>query len=210
MSLLKCQFNFLISLFFSLCLSLFISPLMAFAEESACSEFPLAAVNPNPINNPEGAAFPGHRGGNQLVLYTPRYPHASTLTNEYGVEVLVKNQHVLELTGANTPLRKGTFVLSGHGTASRWLLEHANVGAIVQVGADRVRLCQNSEAEATALKSLMQYAKSQGGRLKEWADYLEESKKGMGYYPNPDDMTIPLTSQSFEKNLWTHVAPYYW
>ncbi len=193
MCLLKFKVNAWYAVCLGLCFTFVMSPLWGRAEESACSEFPLAVVNPNASNNPEGAGFPGHRGGNQLVLYTPRYPHPSTLTNEYGVEVLVKNQRVFELTGANTPLRKGSFVLSGHGTASRWLLEHASVGAIVQVGADRVSLCQNPQANALQVDLMKSWAKQQGGTLRDTAFALPRGETRVA---------------EVEKRLWQSTAPY--
>lgn len=201
---------------------------------SECASYPIDAVNPTATSNPAGAGFPGYRGINQLVLYTSKNASRRTGTNEYGVEVLVrtapfrKQGEIVKITGANTPLHWGEYVISAHGTASRWLLAHGKVGSLVKIEtvilADGswdppsetkkqiLSICQNPQAELVALKSLMQYAKSQGGRLKEQVDYLELSKKGMGlgYYPNPDDMENPLTSQTLEKYLWPSVAPYYW
>ncbi len=172
---------------------------------SECASYPIDAVNPTTTSNPAGAAFPGFRGINQLVIYDARNARKHTGTNEYGVEVLVrtapfsKQGEIVKITGANTPVKAGETVISAHGTASRWLLAHGKVGTLVQVDATqkKVTLCENPKADALALKSLMQYAKAQGGDFKAMAhDFLT--------YGEP-----PSTSQGLERALWQVTAPFY-
>ncbi|ACR79394.1 hypothetical protein [Kosmotoga olearia] len=86
-------------------------------------------VNPTPVS------WPGGRGPNELILYTSDYG-ASTNTNPYGVEVIINdNWYVLEIQEhvGNAKIPPMGYVLSGHGTAAGWLLEHLHVGDKVKV-----------------------------------------------------------------------------
>ncbi|MFM7389417.1 MAG: glycoside hydrolase family 10 protein [Vampirovibrionales bacterium] len=110
------------------------TPLLASAASEAVAPFynyPLSAVNPSLKKVP----FPGGRGTDQLVLYDARSQRPRTETNEFGYEVTVMNGRVNHAEGSNSvipPKGKG-FVLSGHGKASRWLLQHASLGADIVV-----------------------------------------------------------------------------
>jgi uncharacterized lipoprotein YddW (UPF0748 family) len=186
------------------------------AGEASCSSYPIDAVNPTAISNPAGAAFPGFRGINQLVIYDAKNASKRTGTNEYGVEVVVKKSfsskqgEIVKITGANTPLKAGETVISAHGNASRWLLAHGKLGTLVQVDATqkKVTLCENPNADALALKSLMQYAKAQGGELEAWADYYQSKIKWADRHKNDPEAKRP-TSLDLEKDLWTGAAPFY-
>ena len=178
---------------------------LAQAGESPCTSYPIDAINPTAKNNPAGAAFPGYRGLNQLVIYTSKNASKRTSTNEYGVEVRVKKPfyasqgEIVQITGANTPLHWGEYVISAHGNASRWLLVHGMLGALVQVDSthNKLTLCENPKAEALALKSLKQYAKAQGGMLsyalKQWTE---------------DPQTKATGATGLEKALWAGTAPW--
>ncbi len=110
------------------------------AEESplARSEFPISVINPSSTNNSTGSGFPGYRASNQLILYSHAYGKPRTETNEFGFEVTVINGRVVEQEGSDSliPNDRG-YVLSGHGTARQWLIEHAPLGASIQVDTDR-------------------------------------------------------------------------
>jgi len=56
------------------------------------------------------------RGENELVIYNSYYDD-STMTNEYGIEYTVKNNKVIDIKQANSPILPGTIVVSAHGTA---------------------------------------------------------------------------------------------
>ena len=176
------------------------------AVKIPCDSYPIDAVNPTATSNPAGAAFPGYRGLNQLVIYTSKNASKRTGTNEYGVEVRVKKPfyalqgEIVQITGANTPLHWGEYVISAHGNASRWLLAHGTLGALVQADLPhkKLTLCGNLNADALALKSLMQYAKAQGGQLSEW----------LGYWSH-DPETKFTGVKGLEKALWAGTAPFY-
>jgi uncharacterized lipoprotein YddW (UPF0748 family) len=87
----------------------------------------LTITDPNPITNPEGAFFQGFRAGNQLIRYTPAFGK-STDTNEYGTEVTIVGQRVVQKTGSNSLIPPDGFVLSGHGRAKAWLNENTIIG----------------------------------------------------------------------------------
>jgi peptidoglycan hydrolase-like protein with peptidoglycan-binding domain len=77
------------------------------------------------------------RGANELVAYTDKA--AITPTNQYGVEVIVQSNKITtvndrQVSGSTTgtPIPKGSYVLSGHGTARDWLLANGKVGATVE------------------------------------------------------------------------------
>lgn len=84
---------------------------------------PLKADNPN--NN-----YPGLRGPNQLIVYTPAYGKR-TGTNEYGTEAIIENNMVISLNGADSIIPKQGFVISGHGNAKKWITQNIQIGSKV-------------------------------------------------------------------------------
>lgn len=101
------------------------------------SSWPLAGINPTSATNPLGAAHPGCRGVDQLVIY--QAPLTVTPTNRWGVEVTVNSSGVVvavsdrERQGltAGTVIPPGCRVLSGHRAAAEWLRRYAPAGATV-------------------------------------------------------------------------------
>ena len=75
--------------------------------------FKINAIDPSTATNPSGSSFPGVRGANQLVIYTPKFGN-STDTNEYGGEAIVQENTVVSLSGADSLIPKDGFVISGH------------------------------------------------------------------------------------------------
>ncbi|MBK8189117.1 MAG: family 10 glycosylhydrolase [Vampirovibrionales bacterium] len=94
------------------------------------------AVDPAPANNTLACAFPGCRGGQQLVVYTPKSGRARTETNEFGFEATVVDGMVVAQEGANSTIPPNGFVLSGHGVNRDWLIAHAPLGARVTLSDD--------------------------------------------------------------------------
>ena len=88
------------------------------------------AVNPTPYSNPAGRSFPGARGSNQLILYTPKYGER-TGTNEFGTEAVIEGNTVVELSGADSFIPENGAVLSGHGMAKNWINVNITVGTKV-------------------------------------------------------------------------------
>ncbi|MFB7652982.1 MULTISPECIES: glycoside hydrolase family 10 protein [unclassified Streptomyces] len=101
------------------------------------------AVDPTPATNPggldsNGDCFPGCRGADQLLAYTPAYGRPTTGTNQYGSEVVVVQGRVTSVGGNNSAIPSDGLVLSGHGTAAQWLGDNAVVGARVTLEGKRL------------------------------------------------------------------------
>ncbi|HEU5141311.1 MAG TPA: family 10 glycosylhydrolase [Bacillales bacterium] len=92
--------------------------------------------------------FPGGRGVNELVLYTPDYVQDSTGTNQYGYEVIVKDGIVVATGGGNSVIPEDGLVLSGHGTAKNWLLMNTQVGAEVSIAREAMTVTVTIDASA--------------------------------------------------------------
>lgn len=78
------------------------------------------------------SSYPGLRGPNQLIVYTPAFG-LRTGTNEFGTEAIVENNMVVSLNGADSIIPKNGFVISGHGSAKKWILQNIQVGSKVYI-----------------------------------------------------------------------------
>ena len=85
-------------------------------------------IDPVISTNYKGINYPGLRGANQLVIYTPSYG-LKTGTNEFGTEAIVEGDTVVSLSGANSLIPANGFVISGHGNAKKWINENIMVGS---------------------------------------------------------------------------------
>lgn len=203
------------------------------ASETPCFTYKIDATNPNELNNPLGVGFPGYRGVNQLIRYTAAFPKKSTETNEYGTEVVVKHGQIIRITGANTPLKRGEFVLSGHGKSSRWLLEHAHIGSRVQIKTlivadlkgrsggegkvEELTLCDHPNADRLKVEALLDYAHQEkyvheenylykeGGKMDEVAKRWK--RQSVKDFPK-GKVASPLASEALENELWGVAAPF--
>ena len=99
----------------------------------------ISTVDPSIHNNATGTYFPGVRGANQLVIYTPEYGE-KTNTNEYGTEAIVEGNTVKSISGADSYIPKNGFVISGHGTAQNWINKNITVGTKVYVDLQNLML----------------------------------------------------------------------
>lgn len=79
--------------------------------------------------------YPGLRGANQLIIYTPSYG-LRTGTNEFGAEAVVVKNTVVKLTGADSIIPKEGFVISGHGTAKKWIQDNISLGSKIYIDTD--------------------------------------------------------------------------
>jgi len=69
----------------------------------------------------------GTRGENMMIVYNSS-KGATTATNEYGYEVIVRNGLVTKLGGNNSNIPSDGFVVSGHGTSLDWLQDNVMIG----------------------------------------------------------------------------------
>lgn len=89
------------------------------------------AIDPQKENN-NISYYPGLRGPNQLIVYTPNYG-LRTGTNEFGTEAIIVNNMVVRLNGADSVIPKNGFVISGHGSAKKWITDNIQVGSFVYI-----------------------------------------------------------------------------
>lgn len=92
----------------------------------------ISAIDPTILSNTKGTYFPGVRGTNQLIIYTPEFGE-KTNTNEFGTEAIVEGNTVTSLSGADSYIPKNGFVISGHGTAQSWIKQNITVGTKIYV-----------------------------------------------------------------------------
>ena len=99
------------------------------------SMFKIDVVDPMASTNFKGVNYPGLRGSNQLVIYTPAFG-MRTGTNEFGTEAIVEGNTVSSLSGADSLIPANGFVISGHGAAKKWINENIMVGSKIHLDID--------------------------------------------------------------------------
>lgn len=95
----------------------------------------ISVIDPTVESAKKNSYFPGYRGSNQLVIYTPAYGKR-TGTNEFGAEAIVKDNTVVALSGADSLIPEGGIVISGHGSAKNWINKNIIVGTKVYINKD--------------------------------------------------------------------------
>lgn len=97
--------------------------------------YPISAIDPTILTNTAGSYYPGIRGANQMIIYTPAYGFR-TGTNEFGSEAIVNGNIVTSLSGADSMIPCDGLVISAHGAPKKWMNENIIVGSKVYVNAD--------------------------------------------------------------------------
>lgn len=92
------------------------------------SMFRIDVVDPVASTNVKGLNYPGLRGANQLVVYSPSFGFR-TNTNEFGTEAIIVGDTVVSLSGADSLIPANGLVISGHGEAKKWINENIMVGS---------------------------------------------------------------------------------
>ncbi len=116
--------------------------LMSENSENQCiktSKIKINSINPTPETNPFGSYYPGFRGNNQLVIYTASFGEY-TNTNEFGKEAIVIENKVFGFCGSNCYIPKNGFIISGHGSAKKWINEKLMEGATVKINHNTMML----------------------------------------------------------------------
>jgi len=93
-------------------------------REEHATPRPAAKVDPRPPFD-----FPGGRGANELIVYTPAYGQRSTGTNKWGIEAVVTRGVVTRLSQFDSPIPAAGMVLSAHGKAADWITANLAPGA---------------------------------------------------------------------------------
>ena len=94
------------------------------------------SVDPQTSTNASGANYPGLRGANQLVIYTPSFGFR-TNTNEFGTEAIITGDTVTSLSGADSLIPANGVVISGHGRAKKWINENVMVGSKIFIDLEK-------------------------------------------------------------------------
>ncbi len=99
------------------------------------SMFRIDVVDPVASTNVKGLNYPGLRGANQLVVYSPSFGFR-TNTNEFGTEAIIVGDTVVSLSGADSLIPANGLVISGHGEAKKWINENIMVGSKIYLDID--------------------------------------------------------------------------
>jgi hypothetical protein len=93
------------------------------------------------------AKFNGFRGANELVVYEGS---GHTGTNNYGLEACVLDGRVIRYGKNNNEIPEGGYVLSGHGSAARFIADAICIGAKIIL--DRENMLLSSEVDQRSLQ----------------------------------------------------------
>lgn len=92
----------------------------------------ITAIDPQPPYE-----FPGGRGADQLIVYTPAYGQPTTGTNQYGIEAVATKvsdgYRVTSVGGNNTTIPADGIVISGHGTKLSWIQQNVIPGTLLTI-----------------------------------------------------------------------------
>ncbi len=129
------------------------------------------------VIDPSNAAsyFPGGRGANKLVIYTPNYG-IHTGTNEFGTEAIVEENTVTSLSGADSTIPSNGLVISGHGIAKNWINQNITVGSKVYVD-----IFNNKITVYTTSDSYTYEARAKIKEAKSMMDYYKNSVADYNY-----------------------------
>lgn len=130
----------------------------------------ISVIDPSTENCKKTNSFPGFRGANQLIIYTPCYGKR-TGTNEFGAEAIVHGNTVVALSGADSLIPDGGLVISGHGSAKTWINKNIIVGTKIFINPD-----DNTITAYTTSESYIYGAK----------ECLKEVQEVMKYYTKHD------------------------
>lgn len=155
------------------------------------SSFQIGGINPNAETNPNGAYYPGFRGSNQLIIYTEAFGDR-TGTNEFGMEAIIEKNRVVKLSGANSPIPKNGFVISGHGKAKQWITNNIIEGAKISVDLDKGLIESSITPESYVFRATYRYNESR----KLSNNLLKGQPKNSDYV---------LTTQNYLKNAQKYV-----
>lgn len=84
-----------------------------------------------PVNAVDAALegkYPGNRGPDEMIIYTPKTGRQRTGTNQWGLEAIIENGIVTKIGGNDNPIPENGFVASGHGDAATWISVNVRPG----------------------------------------------------------------------------------
>lgn len=146
------------------------------------STYKIDVIDPQACTNAKGASYPGLRGANQLVVYTPTFGFR-TNTNEFGTEAVITEDTVTSLSGADSLIPANGVVISGHGLAKKWINENVMLGAKIYIDRENMTI--------TSIITSDTFLFGARERIKEVQDM-------MNYY---SDQSYNYNSRKTEQNL---------
>lgn len=150
--------------------------------------FKQASIKIDTINPTMTSSFyPGGRGTNKLVIYTPSYG-IHTGTNEFGTEAIVQGNTVVALSGADSNIPSDGLVISGHGVAKNWINQNLTVGSKIYIN-----IFENTLTVYTTSDSFTYEAKTK----------IDEANSIIEYYKNSAEKynsNLPLSHIQIAKN----------
>ncbi len=186
------------------------------------SIFRINSIDPGVGGNSLTNGFPGGRGANQLVIYTPEFGKRTTGTNEFGMEAIVVNGYVTSLSGADSLIPKNGFVISGHGSAKEWINKNISIGSKIVVDKYSMTITSfltpdsyvfEAEAKIKEVYSIMKYYayKNIPYDYTESVEYLKKSQKALMRAAKQKETSKKHSSvaiQNADKAI-KHSIPYY-
>ncbi len=106
-------------------------------KEKHSSFYQATKINPQPPSD-----FPGGRGADELIVYTPDYGKPSTGTNEWGIEAIVGDDVVNELAKSDSLIPANGMVISGHGKGANWITSNLSPGTQVTLKGNTIILTE--------------------------------------------------------------------
>ena len=151
------------------------------------SSFKVSSIDPI-----VGASYyPGGRGTNKLVVYTPKYGY-HTGTNEFGTEAIVVGNTVTSLSGADSTIPINGIVISGHGTAKNWISQNITVGSKVYV--------DTAKNQITVYTTSDSYSYEAYKKIDEAESIMDYYKKNIDNYDDKLPKThIQIAQNQFKK-----------
>jgi len=124
--------------------------------------------------NPEEEEYPGGRGVDELVVYTPDATKEKTGTNQWGVEAIVENSMITRIQDNNNLIPEDGFIISGHEEARLWILDNLELGMKAELDEDEKMLSftSNTETRLRGMESLFAQMKEIRKSFEE--EYSEE------------------------------------
>lgn len=149
--------------------------------------YPINAIDPTILTNASASFYPGLRGAGQMIVYTPAFG-VRTNTNEFGTEAIVNGNIVTSLSGADSIIPCDGLVISGHGSAKKWMNENIMVGAKVYVNKDAKTLTVyvTSDSFLYSARDKIMEAQNMVNYYKEMS-YLYDCKKPYSYIIQAQD-----------------------
>lgn len=118
-------------------------------------DFPVTAVDP-PVTD-----FPGGRGKDQLIVYTPAGGRETTGTNGWGIEAEVRDGVVTQVSGNDRRIPADGFIVSGHGKAAAWIEQHLKPATTVIHEGGMISIDHGDEARRRSLEFRLTQAREE-------------------------------------------------